>query len=54
MRKTLFALAALAASAFGAPAMAQTYCAFTTVDGGEQVSVTFVNAAFFGGRGRLS
>lgn len=49
MRKTVLALAALAASAVAAPAMAQTYYAFTTVDGGEPVSITFVNAAFFGG-----
>jgi len=49
MRSTVFALAALAVCGMAAPATAQTYYAFTTVDGGEQVSVTFVNAAFFGG-----
>lgn len=49
MRRTIFALAALAASAVAAPAMTQTYYAFATVDGGEPVSITFVNAAFYGG-----
>lgn len=49
MRKTVFALAALAASAVAAPALAQTYYAFATVEGGEQASITFVNAAFYGG-----
>lgn len=49
MRRTVFALAALAASALAAPATAQVYYAATTVDNNEQVSVTFVNAAFFGG-----
>ncbi|MDO9473844.1 MAG: hypothetical protein Q7J28_12370 [Caulobacter sp.] len=49
MRKTVFALAALAASAVAAPAVAQTYYAYTTIENGESASITFVNAAFSGG-----
>lgn len=49
MRKIIFALAALTATAFAAPAMAQSYLAFTSIDGGESASITFVNSAFYGG-----
>ena len=49
MRSSILAMVALAASVVAAPAAAQTYYAFATIEGGEQASITFVNAAFYGG-----
>jgi hypothetical protein len=49
MNKSLCVLAALAASAVAAPAMAQTYYAYTTLDYAQPVTITFVDGATYGG-----
>lgn len=42
-------IAGLAAATVAGPAMAQQYIAYATIDNGEAASITFVNAANFGG-----
>jgi hypothetical protein len=49
MRKSLVALGALVASTVAAPAMAQTYYAYTTLDYPQPVRITFVNGGTYGG-----
>lgn len=49
MRKSILALATLAATSIAGGAAAQQYIAYTTIDGGESASITFVNSAFYGG-----
>ena len=49
MRSSVLAMAAFAASAVAAPAAAQTYYAFTTLDYAQPVTITFVNGGTYGG-----